>query len=345
VPTATFLSFRLGGTDGVAVAAAAWQRAFAELGWTTTTVAGEGPVDVVVPGLGLDDDEPPDAAELAAALAGADLVVVENLLTIPMRLEASRVAAEVLRGRPAVLHHHDPPWQRARYRHVTELPVDDPAWRHVTINELTRAEMAQRGFRATTIYPGFDPDPPAGDRAGTRAALGVGPDEVLLLHPVRAIERKDVPTALRLAEALGATYWLTGPAEEGYGPTLERLLATTTAPVRHQPMPTVADGYAACDAVLFPSTWEGFGHPPIEAAVHRRPVVVGPYPVAAELRALGFTWLAPDDVEGLRAAVAGRGAGSPEVLARNHAVARRHLSPQALRRSLAALLRDAGWGP
>ena len=74
-------------------------------------------------------------------------------------------------------------------------------------------------------------------------------------------------------------------------------------------------------------------------------MVVGHYPVAAELRAMGFTWLDPDDLPGLRAALAGEGAGSPEALARNHTLVREHLSPEALRRSLATLLRDAGWGP
>jgi len=35
------------------------------------------------------------------------MVVVETLRTIPLNPSASRVAAEVLAGRPAILHHHD----------------------------------------------------------------------------------------------------------------------------------------------------------------------------------------------------------------------------------------------
>ena len=92
-----------------------WARALAELGFAVTTVAGEGPVDRLVPGLAIDAVEPPTAGEVADALADADLVVVENLCTIPLNLPAARVVAATLRGRPAILHHHDPPWQRARF--------------------------------------------------------------------------------------------------------------------------------------------------------------------------------------------------------------------------------------
>jgi len=176
----------------------------------------------------------------------------------------------------------------------------------------------------------------------------VAADERLLLHPVRAIERKDIPAALALAEAVGATYWLTGPAEEGYGPTLDVLLAgARTRVVRapllepgREPRQALADSYAAADGVLFPSQWEGFGNPPVEAAIHRKPVVVGPYPVADELRALGFDWIAPDDPGALAAALP---APDAMVLDRNLAVARAHLSHDAMRGRIAAVLAEPGW--
>jgi glycosyltransferase involved in cell wall biosynthesis len=211
----------------------------------------------------------------------------------------------------------------------------------VTINRLTEAEMAARGIRATTIYNGFDVDEPAGDRAATRAALDVAPGERLLVHPVRAIERKGVPVALELAAALGATYWLVGPAEDGYGATLAGLLERAEVRVIHRPSPgSIADAYAACDAVAFPSTWEGFGNPPIEAAIHRRPVAVGPYPVAGELRALGFRWFDaahPGELDDLLR--------HPDDALHDHnaACARQHLGLDRLAEDLRHLL--AGWVP
>ena len=297
--SAALVSFRLGRADGVSVVAKRWQEALTDLGFDVSTVAGDGPVDRLVPGLAIDAAVEPLVAEVKEALDGFDLVVVENLLTIPMNLAASRVVAEVLRGRPAILHHHDPPWQRPRFEAITELPPDDPSWRHAVINQRTRRELRERlGIEAAYIANTFDVDAPLGNRDWARAALDVADGERLLLHPVRAIARKDVPAALRLAEAVGATYWLSGPAEEGYGPTLDRLLASTTARVLRQRLDDAmprGDAYAACDAVVFPSTWEGFGNPPIEAAIYERPVAVGQYLAADELRALGFRWLPTDD--------------------------------------------------
>lgn len=346
----TIISFRLGLSDGVSVVAKAWDDALTKLGWDTITVAGDGPVDRLVPGLAIGATEPPDRADIDAALADADVVLVENLLSIPMNLAASRVVADALAGRPAVLHHHDPPWQRERYAHITELPPDDPAWHHVTINRLTEAEFAERGLSATTIYNGFDPDPNPGDRASTRADLGLADHDVLVAHPVRAIARKNVPAAIALAEHLGGVYWLPGAAEEGYEAELADHLGRASCPVLRAGVQdrglTMADLYAAADVVAFPSTWEGFGNPPVEAALQRRPVVVGHYPVADELRALGFAWYGPDEPDAVAAGVADptdptAGPGGHQSLQtaidRNHEVARRALSTERMTAEIEAL--------
>jgi mannosylglucosylglycerate synthase len=340
VPTACFVSFRLGGGDGVSVEAAKWADAFAALGWRVTTVAGSGPVDLVLPGLSIDAPEPPTSIEIRDALAPADLVVVENLCSLPLNPPAAALTAAACAERPAILHHHDLPWQRP---HLARLPPppDDAAWAHVTINELTRRELAERGIRATTVYNTFDPSPPGGDRAGTRAALDVAADRPLLLQPTRALPRKNVAGGLALADAVSGIYWLLGPPEDGFGPELERLMATSRCPVRRGHVAghgAMADAYAACDAVVLPSTWEGFGNPSVESATHRRPLAIGPYPVGRELRAFGFRWfdaVHPDGADAL-----GRFLDSPDtsLIEHNHAVAATHFNLADLPRRLASVL-------
>jgi glycosyltransferase involved in cell wall biosynthesis len=306
----------------------------------------------VVPGLGLDDGLDPEqiTPALAAALDDVDLVVVENLLTIPMNLAASRAAAAVLAGRPAVVHHHDPPWHRERFAHITELPATDPAWRHVAITQLLATELAERGIEARVIHNAFPPPPVRPEhervalRASVRAEVGLGADEVVVAHPVRAIERKNVPAALALAEQLGATYWLLGPAEEGYGAELDRLLGGARCRVVHHAWPDAEGIYLAADHITFPSTWEGFGNPPIEAALHRRTVSVGDYPVAAELRAFGFDWFRPEDVAGIREALEHPGdAAQLRRLDSNERIARASFSLPHMAAQLDDLLDGAGW--
>ncbi len=331
------ISFRLGGEDGVSVEAAKWAAALDLLGWDVRTVAGAGPVDTKLPGLAIGATEPPTRAEVEAALAPGDLVVVENLCSLPLNPGAAEIVATVCAGRPALLHHHDLPWQRPHLAHHPP-PPDDPSWGHVTINELSRRDLAARGMSATTVYNTFDPDPAPGDRRGTRVALGLGDATMLLLQPTRALPRKNVEGALELAEAVGGTYWLLGPPEDGFGPELERLLARARVPVvRGEPDGgcSIADAYAACDAVLLPSTWEGFGNPSVESATYRRPLAVGPYPVAAELAAFGFRWFDAVDPAPLGAFLS-----SPDraLLEHNHAVAAEHFNRADLPGRLARVL-------
>jgi glycosyltransferase involved in cell wall biosynthesis len=274
---------------------------------------------------------------VAAAVAGVDLVVVENVCSLPLHPAAADVVADVLRGRPAVLHHYDLPWERSRFRAVTGWPPDDGAWAHVVISDHSRDTLAERGVAATTIRPGIDVRATPGDRAAGRGAAGLGDDELVVLHPVRAIERKAVPVAVALAEALGATYWLTGPAEEGYGPTLAGVLAAARCPVVHQPVAAVADAYAACDVVALPSTWEGFGNPLAEAALHRRPLAVGRWPAAEELAELGFRWFPADDPAPLAAHL---DRPDPALHDHNAELLATHLSLERVAADLLGLLAD-----
>lgn len=324
------LSFRLGGPDGVSVEAAKWMWALEQLGFTVRTVA-----DHTLPGLAIDADEPPQRHELEAALDGADLVVVENLLSLPLNPGAAAVVVDVLRGRPAVIHHHDLAQQHARFAGHPP-PPDDPAWRHVTINELSRRQLADAGIDAVVVRNRFDPDPPPGDRDATRSMLGVSPDETLLVQPTRAIARKNIPQSIALAEAVGAVLWIVGPAEMGYGPELDRLRAAASVRTIHGPTQAeIRHAYAAADAVTFPSTWEGFGNPTIESALHRRALAIGDYPIADELRSLGFRWLRAADPGDLRRWLE---EPDPSVLDHNQAVARAHFNLHDLPAALAAVL-------
>jgi glycosyltransferase involved in cell wall biosynthesis len=312
---AVFVSFRLGDSDGVSVETRKWEWALHELGFATRRVAGEladglRPDDTWLPYLAID---PPPGAKaepdaLAASLAGSHLVVVENLCSLPLNVEAAHSTMDVLdrhAGR-VLFHHHDLPWERPHLAHLTEFPPHRPNSLHVTINDMARRELAERDITASTIRNAFDLHPYSGDRSGTRKAFGFAVDDLVVVQPTRAIPRKEVARGVAFAEQLATCvpdrsvrYWLTGPAEDGFGPELEQIVAAATVSVSEGRAPTPWDAYAASDVVAFPSSWEGFGNPVIEATIAERPVAVSHYPVLDELRALGlqvFDVGAPEEI-------------------------------------------------
>jgi glycosyltransferase involved in cell wall biosynthesis len=325
MPTAVMVSFRLGGTDGVSIEAAKWSDALGALGWDVVTVAGGGTADHLLPGLAIDAPMAPTAVEVADALAPGDLVVVENLCSLPRNRAAAALVAAACAGRPALLHHHDLAWQRSQFADDPP-PPDHPMWAHVTINELSRRELRSRGILATTVHNRFAMNVGLGQRDRVRAALDVDEDDTLVLQPTRALPRKNLEGGIALAEEIGATFWLLGEAEDGYGPRLERLLEDATCPVRrgtgpHGEASSMIDAYAACDLVALPSTWEGFGNPAIESAVHRKPLAIGPYPVGRELAAFGFEWFDADDPAPIARYLK---EPDPALLCHNRLVAERH---------------------
>lgn len=294
------VSFRLGGTDGVSIEAAKWIAALSSLGHTITTVAGEGAADILLPGLCIDADAPPSNEELTSALSGADLVIVENLCSLPLNVAARDALYAVLEERTALFHHHDLPWQRA---HLADQsgPLDAPDWHHVTINDLSRRQLHERGIPAITLMNSFDCNPPRGDRERTRNAVNIT-SEILVLLPTRAIPRKNIKGALQLCASLGAVLWILGPTEDGYDEELAELLTASSVELRRGVPDAVSihDAYAACDVVVMPSTWEGFGNPVLESVTHRRALSVYPYPVLNEIESYGFEFFDLDEVSEIK---------------------------------------------
>jgi glycosyltransferase involved in cell wall biosynthesis len=341
--TVAIVSYRLGGLDGVSIEAAKWAWAIGTLGCEIRTVAGAGPVDILVPGLAMDAETPPTSEELESAFADCALVIVENMASLPLNPEALAVLYDVLEGRSVLFRHHDFTWQRPHLAHLPS-PRHRPGWAHVTINELSRVSLAHRGIDADVIRNHFDCDPPRGNREATRNALGATARPILLF-PSRSIPRKNVGAACNVAEQLNADLWILGPSEDGFEPILSAILDDHPGTVfRGSPTGcSIHDAYAAADMVVLPSRWEGFGNPLVESVTHQRPLALNVYPVAEELIALGFSFTPIDALDALRHELE---APNHERFTRNLAVAREHLNLNELPQRLTTLLqrRFSWWG-
>ncbi|MEB3258939.1 MAG: glycosyltransferase [Cyanobacteriota bacterium] len=300
------ISHQLGGYDGVSVEAAQWMAAFHQLGLRVTPAAGR-LLGTCTTGLPLPSLWRPEAADgrllppppltqaeieavIQAAGGPGGWVVLDNIATMPTApdaivhlvgaLEASRMRL--------LVRHHDPSWEEASRPADSRFPLDPRGASHVAISAHLAHELERRrGIRAQVMH---NPLPlgalAGGDRLRTRQQVGLAPDELVLLHPVTPYPRKNVPVAARFADAVAArwsgrvVYWLTGGTHdplEGQG--RYRFLAGRCG--------TQADLYGAADAVLLPSTWEGWGNPVAEAAALGLPVVTGHWPALDEMRALG----------------------------------------------------------
>ena len=354
-PEAVFVSYRLGGHDGVAVEAEKWEWALRRLGFSVRRVAGEfdgslRPDDAWLPFLAIDPQPGavPDPGALGAAIAGADLVVVENLCSLPLEESAATITRDVLaehKGR-VCFHHHDFAWERAHLAHITGFPPDRPGSVHVTISDHARHALAEHGITAYTIPNSFQFDVDPGERSTTRAGLGYTDNDLVLLQPTRAIPRKNVGGGFAFARALAdlteprpVHYWITGPAEDGFDAEFATLLGAAGVPIHIGRAPRSVDAYAAADLVVFPSTWEGFGNPVIEAVAAHRMVAVAGYPVLDEISE-GLDLLSVHDP---LAAARWIAAPNANTLATNFDRARDRFSIEHLPDRIADMLGEVGW--
>ena len=179
--------------------------------------------------------ESPDPQLIAAAIAGADLVIVDNIASLPLNLAAAHAVSRAVDTTPARVSVASP-------RSAVAAPPP------CALGDRVPAAYSRRAAR--------DRQPALTPRAAS-ARLRVRVRHPQLLRPrrlgrrprrdarrvrirrrrdrvcssPRAIERKNVPgrRALRAAgwrSSPGASvrYWLSGPAEDGYEATLDRIL-------------------------------------------------------------------------------------------------------------------------
>jgi mannosylglucosylglycerate synthase len=282
----------------------------------------------------------PNPERLEAALTDAAVVVVENLFSLPLNPAATEALTRALRHRPVIVRHHDLPWQLGM-RSRGSWPPRDPAWRHACTSELARNQLIEHGIKAYRIYNRFAAESPTRERAVARSQLGVEPQTTLLLQPTRVLARKQIDRSIAFAEELGAVLWVTGPMEQPYGPAYDRLAREARCPLLRglRNGMSMSDAYNAADAVVFPSSWEGFGNPVIESAIYRRPLAVSDYPVLRELARFGLRWFQVDRPQPLRDWLSFPDA---RLLDNNAQIARRHFSLKTLPRAVKGVLDALG---
>jgi glycosyltransferase involved in cell wall biosynthesis len=354
------VSHRQGGYDGVSVEAAKWRNGFEALGWPVTRAAGffadRRRGDVVVRGMWADrpGGVPPvvDENTIERLCASHDLLVLDNAGSLASAPEASVTweRRAIAAGVPTIVRHHDPAWSDAGPRGSPSgvLPLRHAGHLHVTINASDRHTFGLRWpvlpavGALELVHNRIDVDELiGGDRAGTRRSMGVAESDTLVVHPARVESAgKNIPGAVGFARALAARigrpvrYWLTDDTETEQR-TITDALAAAPGLLRGR-VAGRADMYAAADVVVLPSTREGWGLPVVEAAAAGRLVVAGPYPVLAEIRALGLAVYDPGEVVRVAGLLADPRAAGP-VLAANRAAVRRHFDIGELAGILAGL--------
>lgn len=306
------------------------------------------------------------AAQLEAALSGADVVIAHNVASLNRNLALTAALKDVAtRWSPPrlVLWHHDLAWTKPLFRpalHEGEpwslLRTAWPGAVQVTISEARRAELASlMGIPAGSIavVPGGVDLPRL---PGLPAAAELDP---LLLVPVRVTARKNLELAIRTVAELRrrgrpAGLVVSGPvdphdsAEESY---LTRLAALRRELGLEKVVVFLAEGesgpptdaellgwYAAADVLLLPSWDEGFGLPILEAGAVRLPIVCSDLPALRGIAGDAGTYFPPNaDPSEVAAAIVRRLDGDPAVaLARK--ICSEYAWPAVYRRCIEPLL-------
>jgi glycosyltransferase involved in cell wall biosynthesis len=254
------------------------------------------------------------ASSLAPHLASADRVVVHNVATMGLNLPLMAALHDLAPGLPEgklIVWIHDlapPPPDGVRLaaddpRHLLTQPM--PGARYIAVSEERRSlaartlglsELAVRVVPNGVDIPGvLRLSRTARDLVDRFALMAADP---LLVLPARLVRRKRIELAIEAAAILrergrDARLVVTGgpdphdPDGDAYLRELRFLVTRTGARdlllvdeiARSADDRLVADLYALADAMVLPSSSEGFGLPMLEAAAARLPIVCTDLPV------------------------------------------------------------------
>jgi glycosyltransferase involved in cell wall biosynthesis len=245
-------------------------------------------------------------ARLASALAGVEVAIAHNLLTMPFLPEVTRALWRLAEAHPEVRFiawTHDVAAANPHYAAAVDAEGElfrsfCPHFEYIAVSERRRRELHETmgvpPARSRVVPNGIWPLQHW--RVSARwhpfiAEARLLERDLVLLHPARLVRRKNIESSLAITAALrsaghDAALLITAPGDvhqaDGavYRQELLDLRArlgleehafflTDSGPATDADL---ASFYEMSDAVLFPSTQEGFGLPVLEAALHRVPI-------------------------------------------------------------------------
>jgi mannosylglucosylglycerate synthase len=242
------------------------------------------------------------------------MMVIQNAIAIPMHVPLGIACAWFLSETdvPAIAHHHDFYWERERFSVSAvydyldmAFPVRNPQLKHAVINQNAQEELSWRKGVPSVLVPNvlnFEKPPPHIDdyNSDVREAIGLTPDDIMILQPTRIVPRKGIEHAIKLVQMLDdprCKLVISHEAgDEGveYMTRLQELASEANVDLRFfatrigerrqldsygQKMYTLWDMYPHADLVTYPSLYEGFGNALLEAIYFKVPLLLNRYSI------------------------------------------------------------------
>ncbi|MGO9455392.1 MAG: glycosyltransferase family 4 protein [Candidatus Binataceae bacterium] len=207
--------------------------------------------------------------------------------------------------------------RRVMFSSIARLKQLTKAAHVIVDSQNTKADlehlMPSLSGRISVVYPGvskaFSPVTGPEERDESRAALGIAPDETLLLHVGGTIVYKNVqllPTILNTLKDRVKCIKLivVGKLSKEFLRNIEMSgLSRHVTRMQNLDEEALVRLYRSSDVFVFPSLYEGFGWPPLEAMACGVPVVSSRAGSLAEVLGEGAILCDPSDAVGFAAAI------------------------------------------